>query len=302
MTDLGTLGGSEGRAYHVNNSGRVFGTSFPTPPVGSNPFRASVWDAGNLPVNLGTFGGTRSTAWSADELGRAVGGARTTAGDLTRPFFWDGVNPILDIGTLPGGTTANAWRMNNSGLVVGNSGYDGTSSTRAVLWDLSDLNNILRTDLGTLGGTSGDGYGINDLGQVVGFSTNSAGALRAFRWDGAGPLVDLGTLGGASGEAYAINDSAQIVGRSRDASEILRATLWDQGIAHDLTSLLANNGEGWVLDSALNINDAGVIVGRGTVGGVQRGFILTPIPESSTALLVALGLMGLSHAARRVAS
>ena len=293
MTDLGTLGGVEGRSYHINNSGTVFGTSFPTPPQAANPYRATVWSS-SPPINLGTFGGTRSTAWTGNEAGQAAGGARQTTGDLTKAFYWDGVNPIVDIGTLPGGTIANVWRMNNNGFDTGYSGYDGKAKTRVIVWNLNNLSSITRTDLGTLGGTAGDGYGINELGQVVGYSTNAAGTLRAFYWGGSGPLVDLQTLGGTTGEAYAISDNGQIVGRSRNTAELLRATLWDSGKIHDLTSLISNNVEGWVLDTALNINDAGAIVGRGTVGGVQRGFVLTPIPEPTTlSLLACAGLLAL---------
>ena len=35
-------------------------------------------------------------------------------------------------------------------------------------------------------------------------------------------------------------------------------------------------GSGWVLVSANGVNDAGQIVGSGTLNGAQRGFLLTP--------------------------
>ena len=68
------------------------------------------------------------------------------------------------------------------------------------------------TDLGTLGGSSSGAGGINNSGQVVGWSDitgNSAG--RAFLYDGTA-MQDLGTLGGTTSEALGINDSGQFVG------------------------------------------------------------------------------------------
>src|SRR5690348_17601177 len=52
-------------------------------------------------------------------------------------------------------------------------------------------------DLGTLGGESAVGNGINVSGQVAGYSTNSAGTYRAFVSTG-NNLMDIGDLGGGS--------------------------------------------------------------------------------------------------------
>ena len=58
-------------------------------------------------------------------------------------------------------------------------------------------------------------YGINDAGQVVGYSETANGQIHAFITgpDGAG-MTDLGTLGGDFSIAYGINDAGQVVGES----------------------------------------------------------------------------------------
>src|SRR6516162_6587597 len=49
------------------------------------------------------------------------------------------------------------------------------------------------TDLGTLGGSRSFAFGINDQGQVVGYSYLPDGTYHAFLWQG-GVLTDLNSL------------------------------------------------------------------------------------------------------------
>ncbi len=92
---------------------------------------------------------------------------------------------------------------------------------------LSVVLDLTATDLGTLGGTSSQAFGINDHGQVVGQSRLANGQLRAFLWED-GAMTDLGTLGGTFSLARGINDLGQVVGRSTLANGESRATLWSR--------------------------------------------------------------------------
>jgi probable HAF family extracellular repeat protein len=86
------------------------------------------------------------------------------------------------------------------------------------------------TDLGTLpGGDLSLAYGINNRGQVVGFSYTASGLPRAFLWED-GEMTDLGTLpGGADSSAWGINNRGQVVGASATASGAAHAFLWEDG-------------------------------------------------------------------------
>ena len=68
-------------------------------------------------------------------------------------------------------------------------------------------------DLGTLGGVLSFAAGINDAGQVVGYSYTAEDLSHAFITgpDGA-DMRDLGTLGGGRSEAHGINDAGQVAG------------------------------------------------------------------------------------------
>ena len=116
------------------------------------------------------------------------------------------------------------------------------------------------TDLGTLGGKSSEAVGLNDRGQVVGWSKTKKGSRRAFLWQN-GRMRDLGTFGGPGSMAFDINDRGQVVGwadtkaRDKDGLAIRHAFLWQKGRMRDLGTF--GGDDSW----AAAVNDRGQVVG-----------------------------------------
>ena len=81
-------------------------------------------------------------------------------------------------------------------------------------------------DLPRLGGSESYANGINDQGQVAGWSGTAGGYYHAFLWQN-GTMTDLGTLpGGWSSSACGINNLGQVVGESLTADGLWHAVLW----------------------------------------------------------------------------
>ncbi len=112
------------------------------------------------------------------------------------------------------------------------------------------------TDLGVLpGNRESYGFGINNAGQVTGYS-HSLNGDRAFLWSN-GVMADLGTLpGGTYSRGNAINDSGQVAGYS-SSSNGHRAVLWSNGVMTDLGTLPGGN-----LSYGYAINESGQVTGN----------------------------------------
>lgn len=131
-------------------------------------------------------------------------------------------------------------------------------------------------DLGTLGGASSWAYGVNDLGQVVGWSLDANGIERAFRTapnSAINPATD--NLGGftATGRsrAYAINNAGQVVGDARNASNVSNAFRTAPNQPIQASDNLGSLGTG--SSYAYDINAQGQVVGGSSVGTGYRAYL-----------------------------
>jgi probable HAF family extracellular repeat protein len=148
-------------------------------------------------------------------------------------------------------------------------------------------------DLGSLGGgvgSSSAGMSINNGGQVTGFSQTANGSSHAFLY-GNGQMIDLGTLPGwenSFGES--INNYGEVTGVLAGSHNA--AFVWRDGVMQNLNDLI-DPSLGVTLGVGIAINDKGqILAGVGTeVTG--NDFLLTPVPESGTVALLALGLAAL---------
>jgi probable HAF family extracellular repeat protein len=294
LTDLGVLpGGDASTAAWISDTGLIAGQARnglvdPLLP-GFPETRAILWKDREA-IDLGTLGGNESSAFSVNNRGQVVGVAVNTIPDpfsffatQLRAFLWqDGA--MQDLGTL-GGPEAWALFVNERGQVAG---FSMTNSTPNSVMDPCGINVPTTdpfiwdkehgmTDLGTLGGTCGSPYGLNNRGQVVGTS-NLAGDSTAhpFLWE-RGSLIDLGTLGGSFGIAEGINDSGEVVGgASNKNDQAFLAFLWKDGVMTNLGTL---NGNGDDCSLAFHINSKGQIVGlsypcaTGPDGANVHGFL-----------------------------
>jgi probable HAF family extracellular repeat protein len=119
-------------------------------------------------------------------------------------------------------------------------------------------------NLGTLGGTVGFGNGINDNGQIVGYSYLAGNQTdHAFLYSG-GVLTDLGlSFGGTRSRAHGINNNGQIVGMATTAGNAtFHAFLYSSGVLSDLGTLPGGNNS-----FASSINNDGKVVGYSYVTG-----------------------------------
>ena len=172
---------------------------------------------------------------------------------------------VRDLGTL-----GVAKSINNSGQVVGESKISGSLS-HAFLWLPQPGYGLPAgvNDLGTLpGGNESGARDINDSGQVVGWSYDSAGDRRVFFWQN-GASTSVKTLGGSENYAYGINELGCIVGWSKLSTGHDHAFIWEN---HVVTALGKLPGD--AASAARDVNDSRQVVGYSVdSGGYARAVI-----------------------------
>ena len=124
------------------------------------------------------------------------------------------------------------------------------------------------TDIGGLGGQTSAARGVNNSGQVVGFSwTNGNVAQHAFLHSG-GTNTDLGTFGGQDSAAFGINDNGIVVGQAQNSAGYYYAFSDSGGSMQDL-----GTPPGGLESTADCINDSGQIAGYFETGSTNHAFL-----------------------------
>lgn len=311
MIDLGQLaGGPNSFAENVNKKLQVTGSAdgAPTPGDGNSlcfgaqdgsgaqdglVSHAYLWQDGVM-SDLGTLGGQSSGHSWINNKSQVVGISEINAPDpfgadcnrmpgsqIIRGFLWEN-GVMTDIGTLGGNDTA-ALFINNAEQIAGTSDVTLTPDPslgyvphHAFLWK-----NGVFQDLGTLGGGTSIPEAMDDIGDVVGFSTLPGEQhVHPFLWKN-GTMTDLGTLpGDTDASAEAVNPSGEVVGVSF-TDTTARAFILSNGDMTDLNTLIDPNA-GYQLFAAQWLTDTGQIAAGALVEstGEMHAVLLTPTNNS----------------------
>ncbi len=258
IVDMGTLGGWESIPYGLNDLGQV---------VGESSADAFLWGSETGMQDLSQLLGISGQAIYINNLGQVVGNNPT--------FLWspsDGYIKLTNTYSYPGG-------MNNLGQVVGRLDVivnGEVQQTHAFLWSKDKG----LQDLGTLAGntvnTNAMAIGINDHGQVVGWSNLPSGvAAHAFRWTPETGMQDLGIIADpVNGELF-INNNGEIAGSRYIDGSHRRGFVWtpQKGLIDlgTLSSLPDSQSR------ASGFNDQGQVIGGSeTASGYTHAFLWTP--------------------------
>lgn len=259
VVDLGTLGGQYSAALGLNQHGAVVGQASDI----SGVTRAFVAQ-GAPSVPVGPLAIITSDARAINSSGAVIGTANASSGAFG--YVWrDGVT--TQVPPIAGGSPGRSWRtyandINDAGWVVGASSLPSgpVGNLHAV-----HLRDGAVTDLGTLGGTQSQAYGINASGQIVGAASLAGDTgTRAFLWSN-GDMISLGTLGaGTFSIAWDISDSGYITGWSAtNKNSDFHALLHTDSMLNDLGTLGGSRSIGY------GVNNTKQVVGVSTVSATD---------------------------------
>lgn len=292
-------------ARDVADSGQVVGNYIFTQPNGSNVGRAFSWTPGTGLVTLDDGGA--GYAGKVNSVGQITGSR--LVGSNSRAVIWQGASTTILEGLDPSDTSSVATSINDAGTVVGYA--IGSAGFQPLKW----VNGNPTPLLGLEGSEFTIPVDINNSGQIVGHSDFGFMTSAPVNWtpDAVNGTRMFPRLGSYS--AQAVNDVGQSVGF--DANPSSDPEFFS---AHDPFLWSESTGVVWLanqidpsdplasivrLNTVLDINDRGQIVGTAFVGGVDKAVLLTPVPEPSSVWLLSLGagiLLMTVHSNQRTAT
>jgi len=261
-----TIGNGSPRA--IDSNGNVAGVY--AAPVKSRPLHAFLWTKSTKLQDLGTLGGSDSSALGLNAAGQVVGQADSSTAP-NQASLWTKSAGMISLGTL-GGPTSVANAINASGQVAGQSDL-GTGPAVAFLWTKTGgLQN-----LGSLPGNQGSGANaINTAGEIAGWAANGTN-VDAITWTKTTGIVDLGIAAVCGSTATGINDSNEVVGyfdnfdTVANCGSTAHSFSWTKsGGLKDLGTTLGQ------ASFAYGVNSTGQIVGKeGTTSATSAALLWT---------------------------
>jgi probable HAF family extracellular repeat protein len=246
-------------------------------------------------TDLGTLGGpgTNSVGLGIGNAGWVAGSGNLTTGGPQHAFLWYGGHHLTDLGTLGGpacpacnSEAGGSPNLNGEAAIISDTskpaymnedfcGFGTHLQCLGAIWK----NGAMKALPNLPGGHNGQAYGLNDLGQVIGFSekgipdatcspSTPSQVLRfeAVIWEPNGEIHELHPYGSDTvAFGFGVNDYGQAVGSSGLCSNTSlppanpggpHAVLWEKdGSATDLGNL------GGTINVATSINKRGEVVG-----------------------------------------
>lgn len=221
-------------AYGMNATRGVVGSTTLAPDPMGTTTRAFYYQSGALAV-LPSLSGV-SVATAINDNG-TIAGYSYDALAARRAVQWSYIGGAWTITALPASTSSAsesyiAAAVNSTGAFAGSGcptvTTSGCTGPGPYLWTTATSAPML---LGSLGGTSGAATGINDAGDIAGWSYTNSGYQRAFfSTSGSNVLTVLNPLVGGGGYSYAFGVSGHlVVGQSSYPAPRMNtahATLW----------------------------------------------------------------------------
>jgi len=289
---LATAPPSTSDALDINDAGMVVGESY----VGASRTHAFAWTPTGGMVDLGTLGGSISSAAAAGPDGTVLG-TSSLPGDSTLDLFtWTVDEGMTSLGSL-GGSSIAVLDMNATGAYTGGgTAQDG----RQLSLDGSPHPGYGFSAFTALDSSTSWGTAINDAGTITGTAlvdTGPAAVFHAYVTVAYGE-ADLGTLDSSPyGHSTAVdinnagdpNHAAEVVIGNSSAGAAEHAFIWNDpttgGGMHDLGTL----GGSWSEAAAMN-NSAEVTGLSATATGDTHAFYWSPAGG-----MVDLGTLGGSY-------